>query len=118
MENTPSNKIQALTKSIRGSYTQIKFSKTIEFFVAELLFVIVPFSTSHSICHKIGFWQGSIVWKCWSFNSNSYSQLKNSTQDFLKKIYFKENLFQSYSVEIMFKISSDCHIKICRGAVQ
>ena len=55
MENTPSNKIQALTKSIRGSYTQIKFSKTIEFFVAELLFVIVPFSTSHSICHKIGF---------------------------------------------------------------
>ena len=28
------------------------------------LFVIGPFCTPYSVCLKIGFWQGSFVWKC------------------------------------------------------
>ena len=41
---------------IRCFYTEIKFSK-------KTFFVMGPFFSSHSICLKIGFWQGRFVWK-------------------------------------------------------
>ena len=83
-ENTPSNKIEALTKSInmyirvigtlnhlfiRGSYTPLNF-----FLKKEVIggrspfFVIGPFCTPHSVNLNIGFWQSSsFVWECCTF---------------------------------------------------
>ena len=69
-ENTPSNKTEALRKSmnvyiwaigtlnqlfIRGSCTQIKFSKNEVVYGKSTFFVIGPFFTPYSICLNIGF---------------------------------------------------------------
>ena len=76
-----SNKILAVTKSInmdswavgtcnqllrRGSYKEVLTGKT-------PFFVIGPFCTSHPICLKIGFWQGSFVWKYCTFNLSTFN---------------------------------------------
>ena len=34
-------------------------------------FVIGPFCTPHSICLNIGFWEGSFVWICYTFNRST-----------------------------------------------
>ena len=57
---------------IRGSYTQIKFSKK---GVSEKtpFFVIVSFCSPYSICLNTGFWQGRFVWKCCGFGRSIFN---------------------------------------------
>ena len=87
-EKTPSNKSPELTKSmnmniwvvgtsnalsIKGSYSEEKFSKNKEVTGKPPFFVIGPFCTSHSICLNTSFWQGSFVWKCCVFNRSTFN---------------------------------------------
>ena len=81
-KNTPSNKTEALTKSInmyiwaigrlnqlfiRGSYTQFTFLILNEVVSGKSPFVVIgPFCTPHSICRSIDFWQSSLQ-KCCVF---------------------------------------------------
>ena len=36
-----------------------------------LFFMISPFCTPHPICRNISFSQGSLLWKCCTFNSST-----------------------------------------------
>ena len=73
-------------------------------------FVIRPFCTLHSLWLDICFWLSSFVWKCYVFNFRAF-YLKTVLHFCEKSLRLSENLFQTWGIMIMFKISSDCHIK-------
>ena len=71
-------------------------------------FEIGKFCTFHSICHNIGFWQSSFVWKYCAFDSRTFN--KKIVLHFFKKDFpFSETCFKVSALK-MFKILSDCHI--------
>lgn len=82
-ENTAWNKTEALTESvnmcigvdatlnqwfIRVLALKLNFPKNEAVSGKSTLFLICPFGTLHLSYLKIGFWQGSFVWKCCIFN--------------------------------------------------
>ena len=53
---------------MKGSYAQIKFSKELEVVSDKNpFFVIGLFCAPHSICLKIGFGHGGLIWKSFTF---------------------------------------------------
>ena len=54
--------------------------------------MINSFITPHSVCLKIGFWQGSFVWNCYVFNLRIFLKKKGSPV-FLKRFSFFRNVF-------------------------
>ena len=53
---------------VRGSYTEIKFSINKVVSGKAPFSLVGPFCTPHAICLNNGLRQGSIVWKCSTFN--------------------------------------------------
>ena len=77
-------------------------------------FVIGPFFTHHSIFLNIGFWQGSLEWKCCIFNLGTLKRFSS----FFEKVFVSQKICLKFKVSKTFEISSDCHIKTCRSLKQ
>ena len=74
----------------RGSYSETKYSKNNLVTGKTPSFMIGSFYNSHSICLKIGFWQGNFVWKYCTFNLSNLNQ-KTILQFFEKGSRLSEN---------------------------
>ena len=125
MKNTPSNKTQALAKSmnmniwvivklnqlfVRGSLLKLNFQKNKVVGGKTPFFVICSFCTPYSICLNIEFCRGEFVWKCYIFYCSTFN-LKTVLQFFKKGFRFSESFFED-KVMKTFKISSDCQTKM------
>ena len=115
-EKAPSNKTSTLTKSINmdiwvlGTSIQLFISGSYTEKGKTPFIVIGPFCTPHSVCLKIGFWQGSFLWKCCLFNLSTFNWktiLQFFEKDFrlsacfivklLKKHFYENENFQGWS---------------------
>ena len=112
-ENALKNKTQELTKSmnmniwilsilnqlfVRGSYTEIKFSKNKVVSGKTPHFVIGPFCIPHSICLNIDFWK-QVLYGNVTFSIVVLSTKKWNSSFSKKAFCFSQNLFQSYNNE-------------------
>ena len=70
-------------------------------------FLISPFCNAHSICHNIGFWEGSFVWICYAFICCTFNY--NWYFRFVKKVF----VFRKICFKVCFKIWYD-NIKKCQ----
>ena len=95
-ENTPSNKTAVWI---------CKIKVWIYIFWAIGNLMMAPFRTPHSVCLKIGFWQGNFVWKyALSFIA---PWTKKSYSSFLKKVLvfqktcFKVNILKTFKFSVI-----------------
>ena len=58
---------------IRGPYAVANVQRSKVVSCKNPFFVIGPFCTTHSVCLKISFWQGSFVWKLWVFKRSTFN---------------------------------------------
>ena len=124
-EKAPSNKIPAYKKYEYGNFgpwhikSNLKlkqdFQKNEAIPGKAPFFVIDPFCTQHSICLNIGFSYGIFTWNVCIFNL-SVSMTKRYSSFSEKLFLFQKTCFR-LEVLKMFKMSTDCHIKIC-GALE
>ena len=73
--------------------------------------MIRQFCTPYTTCLNIGYWQG-ILYKNVAFSIIILSTKKRCSSFFKKNIVFQKTCFK-VKVLKTFKISSDCHLKIC-----
>ena len=80
------------------------------------VFVIGSFWTPHSICIKIGCWQGSSVWKCCVFNLSTFDWKAVTNPIFLKQVFvFQETYFNEYEPRYC-KVRSLSSVSSCTDA--
>ena len=115
-KTTPSNKTLTVTKSIimdtwvvgtlnklfvRYCQSENEFSKKESCQWQNSVFCARSICTFHSICHNIGFWQGSFVWKYCVFNHSTFNW--KTVPSFLKVVFIFQKMCFNVKVLKAFK---------------